>query len=136
MIGGGAAGFNVMGLQTAAREGVDITVIVCAEGSWTMQELNELQLYGTTCRRPGRGPLERRRARPALSRRVRGSHRGPRAGRRLIPNRRADAVQGAVGIDGAELSQTPFPLTGLAKRPGTPACVHLAWMASASVTSR
>ncbi|HUO36496.1 MAG TPA: thiamine pyrophosphate-dependent enzyme, partial [Mycobacterium sp.] len=46
--GDGAAGFNVMELQTAAREGVDITVIVFAEGSWTMEELNERQLYGTT----------------------------------------------------------------------------------------
>ncbi|HWT49141.1 MAG TPA: thiamine pyrophosphate-dependent enzyme, partial [Mycobacterium sp.] len=39
---------NIMELQTAAREGVNITVIVFAEGSWTMEELNELQLYGTT----------------------------------------------------------------------------------------
>ncbi|WP_326548008.1 thiamine pyrophosphate-binding protein [Mycolicibacterium sp. ND9-15] len=46
--GDGAAGFNVMELQTAAREGLDITVIVFAEGSWTMEELNELALYGTT----------------------------------------------------------------------------------------
>ena len=46
--GDGTAGFNVMELQTAAREGIDITVIVCAEGSWTMEELNERQLYGTT----------------------------------------------------------------------------------------
>lgn len=46
--GDGAAGFNVMELQSAAREGIDITVIVFAEGSWTMEELNELQLYGTT----------------------------------------------------------------------------------------
>ena len=46
--GDGAAGFNVMELQTAAREGIDITVIVCAEGSWTMEELNERQLYDTT----------------------------------------------------------------------------------------
>jgi acetolactate synthase I/II/III large subunit len=46
--GDGAAGFNVMELQTAAREGIEITVIVCAEGSWTMEELNERQLYGTT----------------------------------------------------------------------------------------
>ena len=46
--GDGAAGFNFMELQTAAREGLDITVIVFAEGSWTMEEVNELQLYGTT----------------------------------------------------------------------------------------
>jgi len=46
--GDGAAGFNIMELQTAAREGLDITVVVFAEGSWTMEELNELALYGTT----------------------------------------------------------------------------------------
>ncbi len=46
--GDGAAGFNIMELQTAAREGIDVTVVVFAEGSWTMEELNELQLYGTT----------------------------------------------------------------------------------------
>ncbi|HTX96714.1 MAG TPA: thiamine pyrophosphate-binding protein [Mycobacterium sp.] len=46
--GDGAAGFNIMELQTAAREGIDVTVIVFAEGSWTMEELNERQLYGTT----------------------------------------------------------------------------------------
>lgn len=46
--GDGAAGFNFMELQTAAREGLDITVVVFAEGAWTMEELNELQLYGTT----------------------------------------------------------------------------------------
>ena len=46
--GDGAAGFNIMELQTAAREQLAITVIVLAEGTWTMEELNELQLYGTT----------------------------------------------------------------------------------------
>ncbi len=46
--GDGAAGFNVMEMQTAAREGLAITVIVFAEGSWTMEELNERDLYGTT----------------------------------------------------------------------------------------
>ncbi|HTK65924.1 MAG TPA: thiamine pyrophosphate-binding protein [Pseudonocardia sp.] len=48
LTGDGAAGFNFMEMQTAAREGLDVTVIVFAEGSWTMEELNELQLYGTT----------------------------------------------------------------------------------------
>jgi acetolactate synthase-1/2/3 large subunit len=46
--GDGAAGFNVMEMQSAAREGVDLTVIVFAEGTWTMEEPNELELYGTT----------------------------------------------------------------------------------------
>jgi acetolactate synthase-1/2/3 large subunit len=46
--GDGAAGFNIMELQTAAREGVDVTVIVFAEGHCTMQELNERHVYGTT----------------------------------------------------------------------------------------
>jgi acetolactate synthase I/II/III large subunit len=46
--GDGAAGFNIMEMQTAARERLAITVIVFAEGAWTMEELNELQVYGTT----------------------------------------------------------------------------------------
>jgi len=46
--GDGAAGFNIMEMQTAAREGLALTVIVFAEGSWTMEEPNELELYGTT----------------------------------------------------------------------------------------
>ena len=46
--GDGAAGFNVMELQTAAREGLAVTVVVMAEGSWTMEEPNELSLYGRT----------------------------------------------------------------------------------------
>lgn len=46
--GDGAAGFNVMEMQSAAREGLAITTIVFAEGSWTMEEPNELQLYGKT----------------------------------------------------------------------------------------
>ena len=44
----GAAGFNIMEMQTAAREGLSITVIVFAEGFWTMEEPNELELYGRT----------------------------------------------------------------------------------------
>jgi acetolactate synthase-1/2/3 large subunit len=46
--GDGAAGFNIMEMQTAAREGLSITVIVFAEGFWTMEEPNELELYGRT----------------------------------------------------------------------------------------
>ena len=46
--GDGAAGFNVMEMQTAARENLDVTVIVFAEGTWTMEEPNELDLYGET----------------------------------------------------------------------------------------
>jgi acetolactate synthase-1/2/3 large subunit len=46
--GDGAAGFNIMEMQTAAREGLKITTIVFAEGSWTMEEPNELALYGKT----------------------------------------------------------------------------------------
>lgn len=48
LTGDGAAGFNIMELQTAAREGLAITVVVFAEGTWTMEEPNELALYGTT----------------------------------------------------------------------------------------
>lgn len=46
--GDGAAGFNFMEMQSAARDSVKITTIVCAEGSWTMEEPNERMLYGRT----------------------------------------------------------------------------------------
>jgi acetolactate synthase-1/2/3 large subunit len=46
--GDGAAGFNFMEMQSAAREGLKITTIVFAEGSWTMEEPNERMLYGKT----------------------------------------------------------------------------------------
>lgn len=46
--GDGAAGFNVMEMQTAVREGAAITVVVLAEGSWTMEEPNELDHWGRT----------------------------------------------------------------------------------------
>ena len=46
--GDGAAGFNFMEMQSAARDGVKITAIVFAEGSWTMEEPNERMLYGRT----------------------------------------------------------------------------------------
>jgi acetolactate synthase-1/2/3 large subunit len=46
--GDGAAGFNFMEMQSAAREGLDITTVVFAEGSWTMEEPNERMNYGRT----------------------------------------------------------------------------------------
>jgi acetolactate synthase-1/2/3 large subunit len=46
--GDGAAGFNFMEMQSAARDGIKITTIVFAEGSWTMEEPNERMLYGKT----------------------------------------------------------------------------------------
>jgi acetolactate synthase-1/2/3 large subunit len=46
--GDGAAGFNFMEMQSAAREKLEITTIVFAEGSWTMEEPNERLLYGRT----------------------------------------------------------------------------------------
>jgi acetolactate synthase-1/2/3 large subunit len=46
--GDGAAGFNVMELQSAARDGIKVTVIVMAEGEWTMEIPNEMQRYGQT----------------------------------------------------------------------------------------
>jgi acetolactate synthase-1/2/3 large subunit len=46
--GDGAAGFNFMEMQSAAREGLKVTTIVFAEGSWTMEEPNERMLYGRT----------------------------------------------------------------------------------------
>ncbi|MFN8164396.1 MAG: thiamine pyrophosphate-dependent enzyme [Solirubrobacterales bacterium] len=44
----GTASFNVMEMQTAARERLPITVIVMAEGSWTMEEISRLDRYGRT----------------------------------------------------------------------------------------
>jgi acetolactate synthase-1/2/3 large subunit len=46
--GDGAAGFNFMEMQSAARDGVKVTTVVFAEGSWTMEEPNERMLYGRT----------------------------------------------------------------------------------------
>jgi acetolactate synthase-1/2/3 large subunit len=46
--GDGAAGFHFLELQSAAREGLALTVVVCAEGSWTMEVPNEQLLYGRT----------------------------------------------------------------------------------------
>jgi acetolactate synthase-1/2/3 large subunit len=46
--GDGAAGFNFMEMQSAARDGIKITTVVFAEGSWTMEEPNERMLYGKT----------------------------------------------------------------------------------------
>ena len=46
--GDGAAGFHCMEMQSAAREGLAVTTVVCAEGSWTMEEPNERMLYGRT----------------------------------------------------------------------------------------
>jgi acetolactate synthase-1/2/3 large subunit len=46
--GDGAAGFNIMEMQVAARDGVKITTIVMAEGEWTMEIPNEMARYGET----------------------------------------------------------------------------------------
>jgi acetolactate synthase-1/2/3 large subunit len=46
--GDGAAGFHFLELQSAVREGLALTVVVCAEGSWTMEIPNEQMLYGRT----------------------------------------------------------------------------------------
>ncbi len=46
--GDGAAGFHFMEMQSAAREGVPVTTVVCAEGSWTMEEPNERLRWGRT----------------------------------------------------------------------------------------
>jgi acetolactate synthase-1/2/3 large subunit len=46
--GDGAAGFHFMEMQCAARDGIKVTAIVFAEGSWTMEEPNERLLYGRT----------------------------------------------------------------------------------------
>jgi len=46
--GDGAAGFHFMEMQSAARDGIPITTVVCAEGSWTMEVPNEQARYGRT----------------------------------------------------------------------------------------
>jgi len=46
--GDGAAGFNFMEMQSAARDGIDVTTVVFADGSWTMEEPNERMRYGRT----------------------------------------------------------------------------------------
>ena len=46
--GDGAAGFNFMEMQSAARENLKVRTIVFAEGSWSMEEPNEQRLYGKT----------------------------------------------------------------------------------------
>jgi acetolactate synthase-1/2/3 large subunit len=46
--GDGAAGFHCMELQSAVRENTKVTVVVFAEGSWTMEVPNEQMRYGRT----------------------------------------------------------------------------------------
>lgn len=46
--GDGAAGFHCMELQSAVREGLKLTVVVFAEGSWCMEVPNEQIRYGKT----------------------------------------------------------------------------------------
>lgn len=46
--GDGAAGFHCMELQSAVRENAKITVVVFAEGSWTMEVPNEMMRWGRT----------------------------------------------------------------------------------------
>ena len=113
--GDGAAGFNVMEMQSAAREGLAITTIVFAEGSWTMEEPNELDLYGQTfgtAQGTIRWDLVGRGSR--LPRRARRSNRGSRAGAaprprpqrsepRLPPHRPRCEPRGARRHDGAIL---------------------------------
>ena len=46
--GDGAAGFNIMELQVAVREHVKITVVIMADGEWTMEVPNEMARWGKT----------------------------------------------------------------------------------------
>jgi acetolactate synthase-1/2/3 large subunit len=46
--GDGAAGFNVMELQTAGREGIKVTVVVLADGQWAMEIPNATARWGKT----------------------------------------------------------------------------------------
>jgi acetolactate synthase-1/2/3 large subunit len=44
--GDGAAGFNIMELETAVREKVKITVLIHAERSWCMEEVTQIMEFG------------------------------------------------------------------------------------------
>jgi acetolactate synthase-1/2/3 large subunit len=44
--GDGAAGFNIMELETAVRENVKITVLIHAERSWCMEEVTQIMEFG------------------------------------------------------------------------------------------
>jgi acetolactate synthase-1/2/3 large subunit len=46
--GDGAAGFNIMEMQSAVRENLKVTVVVMAEGQWTMEIPNEMMRWGKT----------------------------------------------------------------------------------------
>jgi acetolactate synthase-1/2/3 large subunit len=46
--GDGAAGFHFMELQSAVREALPLTIVVLAEGSWSMEVPNEQLRYGRT----------------------------------------------------------------------------------------
>ena len=46
--GDGAAGFNIMELETAVREDVKVTFVVMAEGEWSMEVPNEMARWGKT----------------------------------------------------------------------------------------
>jgi acetolactate synthase-1/2/3 large subunit len=46
--GDGAAGFNIMELQVAAREDLKVTFVVMADGQWTMEIPNEMTRWGKT----------------------------------------------------------------------------------------
>jgi acetolactate synthase I/II/III large subunit len=46
--GDGAAGFNIMELETAVRERVKVTFVVMAEGEWSMEVPNEMARWGKT----------------------------------------------------------------------------------------
>ena len=44
--GDGAAGFNIMELETAVREKIKITVLIHAERSWCMEEVTQIMEFG------------------------------------------------------------------------------------------
>lgn len=46
--GDGAAGFNIMELQVAARERLQVTFVIMSEGQWTMEVPNEMARWGKT----------------------------------------------------------------------------------------
>lgn len=48
LTGDGAAGYHVMEMQTAAREKIKVTVVVFADGQWSMERINATERWGRT----------------------------------------------------------------------------------------
>ncbi len=110
--GDGAAGFNFMEMQSAARERLKITVIVLRRrhvddgGTQRAQAVRHDVRHGS-----GRDPLGHRRGRPRLPRRIRRPDRGPRPGAAARPADHAGPAWSACAPTTTQTSR--FPRTWL-----------------------